>query len=146
LVLTGLPRVGPRHSPRASWDSLLVDQAAGDLLVVASLGGCRKTPGPRATARLQACAPLLAVYDNDPAGRAGLARLQGLVPGLVATSPPAGKDVTDFAAAGGNVRAWLQGELEARGCLSAATGGELTALSDRSLKHSDNIQTTLRSN
>jgi hypothetical protein len=93
-------------------DSLLIDQAAGDLVAVASLGGCRKVPGPRAIARLQASEPLLGVYDNDAAGRAGLARLRESLPELIDTPVSTGKDVTDFAAAGGDIRVWLKHELD----------------------------------
>lgn len=88
-------------------DTLLVAQEAGDLVATASLGACRKLPGPRALARLSAGTPLLGIYDADAEGQAGLARLGGLLPALIPSRPPQGKDATCFWQEGGQIRPWI---------------------------------------
>jgi len=88
-------------------DTLLVAQEAGDLVATASLGACRKLPGPAALKHLSGCMPLLGVYDADAEGQAGLARLGGLLPALIPSRPPHGKDVTCFWQEGGQIRPWI---------------------------------------
>ena len=56
---------------------------------------------------------LLVAYDTDAAGAEGAARWESLCPHAQRIVPLAGKDVTDFYLAGGDLRAWLQFALAA---------------------------------
>ncbi|HET8626913.1 MAG TPA: primase-helicase zinc-binding domain-containing protein, partial [Thermomicrobiales bacterium] len=89
------------------FDALLLWQAAGDLVGVATLGGCGATPGPRALGHLLPVARLLVAYDADAPGERGAARLAALSARLRLLRPPPGQDLTDFVLAGGDLRAWL---------------------------------------
>jgi hypothetical protein len=56
---------------------------------------------------------LLVAYDTDAAGAEGAARWESICPHAQRIVPLAGKDVTDFYLAGGNLRAWVQFALAA---------------------------------
>jgi DNA primase len=90
------------------FDALLLWQEAGDLVGVATLGGCGKRVGVRALRYLLGCPRLLVAYDTDAEGEKGAERLGQLSPRMQRIRPPMGKDVTAFWQAGGQVRDWVR--------------------------------------
>jgi DNA primase len=116
IALFGADTIG-KHSTvvvtEGEFDAMLLHQEAEDLVGVVTLGS--------AAARLpDAWVPyqlgvqrLLVAYDTDAAGVEGAARWKSICPHAQRIVPLAGKDVTDFHLAGGDLRAWLQFALAA---------------------------------
>ena len=88
-------------------DAMLLDQEAGDLVGVATLGSCDRLPGPRARALLLPIPRLLVAYDADAPGERGARRLLAVSPRLRRLQLPAGHDLTELQQRGGDLRAWL---------------------------------------
>jgi hypothetical protein len=94
-------------------DIQLVWQEAGDLVGVATLGSASHWPTPHALRYLAACSRLLVAADADAEGDQDTEKLARLVPGRSRrVRPPLGKDATRFWRLGGNVRDWVQFELQ----------------------------------
>jgi len=55
---------------------------------------------------------ILAAYDRDEAGQKGAARLLALSRRVRLARLPWGKDLTEYHLQGGDVQAWIAGELE----------------------------------
>lgn len=97
------------------FNAITVDQEAGDLVTVASLGGSASNRIDLAawgwyfmTKRL-----ILAVYDNDDAGIAGAANIfMQLGDRVKLALLPEGQDLNAYHQAGGDVRKWIRGNLE----------------------------------
>lgn len=93
-------------------DTLLMWQAVQDRTAVVSLGSASRWPTRLGALLLAQATPLLAAYDVDDEGRRGAERLRKLAPRVRRIVPPVGKDVGEFVASGGRVRAWITYELE----------------------------------
>lgn len=97
------------------FNAMIVDQEAGDLIAVASLGGS-------ASNRIDLAAwgwyfmnktLVLAVYDNDDAGNAGAASVYLQLGDRVKLALlPENQDLNAYHQAGGNVRDWIKSNLE----------------------------------
>jgi len=101
--LVGLPLL---LLAEGEFDALLAWQAVHDLCDVASPGGASRRLTPSDRALLTRAWVILAVYDADPAGAAGAARLGALSRRFRPVQPPA-HDLTDYWRQGGDLRAWL---------------------------------------
>jgi len=99
------------------FDALIAWQEVRDVIAVCTLGSASNRPdlatwGPY----LLSVEHILAAYDADPAGQAGLKTLQELSERVEAVRPPPGaKDLNDFVLAGGDLWTWLKGEVERLG-------------------------------
>lgn len=89
-------------------DALLLWQEAGDLVGVGTLGGAAERLNfARFGKYLLAAEHIFTAYDNDPAGEQG-AEAWKQVSGRVHTARvPAGKDLTEYWQAGGDLAAWV---------------------------------------
>lgn len=92
-------------------DAMLAWQELQDLVDVATLGGAGKRRLGRWLLWLQPYTRILVAYDSDEAGRGGAAHLAEFSRRVVVARTPHGNDLTDFHAAGGDLRAWLAGIL-----------------------------------
>jgi hypothetical protein len=90
---------------------MLLWQAAGDLVGVATLGSCNRGASAKALRYLLGCPRLVVAYDVDAEGDKGAERLSQLSPRMQRIRPPVGKDVTAFWQADGRVRDWVRFEL-----------------------------------
>jgi len=108
-------------------DCILAAQELGDVAGVATLGSASKRLDLATWGvYLLPARAILAAYDLDPAGSAGLAALAGrsarvhsiLVPALRAGD----KDITDYHQAGGNLWEWLKYNLDRLDALRSRTG------------------------
>lgn len=95
------------------FDALIAWQALNDVVAVCTLGSAASRPdlatwGPY----LLAVDDILAAYDADAAGQAGLKTLQELSERVhVVHLPPGAKDINEFFLAGGDLWSWLKGEV-----------------------------------
>jgi DNA primase len=101
------------------FDAMLAWQALNDVIAVCTLGAASNRPdlatwGPY----LLPLERILALYDADRAGQAGLQALQELSERVEAVQLPAGaKDVNDYLLQGGDLWLWLKGVVEELGLL-----------------------------
>ena len=95
------------------FDALLLHQEAGDLVGVVTLGSASARLPEAWVPYLLGVHRLLVAYDTDAAGALGAARWKAISPHAQRLVPLAGKDVTDFHLAGGDIRAWVQFALAA---------------------------------
>lgn len=95
------------------FDALLLAQAAGDLVSVATMGSAGAIP-KRWRLALAGCR-LFVSLDNDAAGRKGAARWLELGAQAMQPGPAAGEDVTDYWRRVGSdgLRAWVLSSLSA---------------------------------
>jgi hypothetical protein len=106
------------------WDTMLTWEHCPDLCDASTLGGAGAKLDILDLALLTRYSAMIAIYDADPAGDKGreyLASLQKHCPRLQIAEPPA-HDLTDFWKAGGNLRAWLAGQV-AQALTQALTTG-----------------------
>lgn len=104
------------------FDAALVHQEAKDLVGAATLGSCSKSLTGEALRLMEKTALTLVAYDNDAEGQKGATRITARLSRSVLVSVPIGKDPTEFRAAGGRIRDWVQFELE-RARMSNLSGG-----------------------
>jgi DNA primase len=97
------------------FDAMLLHQETGDLIGVVTLGSAAARLPDAWVPYLLGVQRLLVAYDTDAAGAEGAARWESICPHALRIVPLAGKDVTDFYLAGGDLRAWLQFALAASG-------------------------------
>jgi DNA primase len=90
------------------FDAMLLHQEAGDLVGVVTLGSASARLPDAWVPYLLGVRRLLVAYDADLAGTKGAAAWQALSPPTERLLPLAGKDVTDFYLARGDLRAWVQ--------------------------------------
>jgi DNA primase len=101
------------------FDAMLAWQALNDVIAVCTLGAASNRPdlatwGPS----LLPLERILAAYDADRAGQAGLQALQELSERVEPVQLPAGaKDVNDYLLQGGDLWLWLKGVVEELGLL-----------------------------
>jgi hypothetical protein len=99
------------------FDAMIAWQELNDVIAVCTLGSATNSPdlatwGPY----LVALERILAVYDDDQAGRAGLKALQEMSERVEALRlPPGAKDINDFVLHGGDLWTWLRGEVQRLG-------------------------------
>jgi DNA primase len=93
------------------FDAMLLEQEAGDLVDVATLGSCSKPLRGRAMGYLLGAARVLVAYDNDEEGRRGTERMLTVSSRMRLATVPQGKDVTEFWRLGGRLRDWVRFEL-----------------------------------
>lgn len=104
------------------FDALLVDQAAGDLVGAIPLGAASAKPDKEALPRLREAALIINALDADEAGAKNTVWWAGQFPRNHARCPiPEGKDIGDYVAAGGDLRAWVLA------CLPPALRAVMTA-------------------
>jgi DNA primase len=90
------------------FDCLLIQQVAGDLVNVATLGSATTKLSYHWLATLATCNPILACYDNDEAGSKGGGSLASLSARIVNVRVPVGKDPTDLEMSEpGALREWI---------------------------------------
>jgi DNA primase len=89
-------------------DALLLRQAAGDLIDVATLGSASQRLSGRWLSCLLPAQRVLAVYDQDMAGQRGAAALAALSARVRRVRPLDGKDLTEQWQRGGDLRAWAE--------------------------------------
>ena len=90
------------------FDAMLLHQEAGDLVGVVTLGSASARLPDVWVPYLLGVKRFLVAYDADAAGAEGAAMWKAISPHAERIVPLAGKDVTDFFLAGGDLRAWVQ--------------------------------------
>jgi DNA primase len=90
------------------FDAILLHQEAGDLVGVVTLGSAAARLPDAWVPYLLSVQRLLVAYDTDAAGAEGATIWKAISPHAQRIVPLAGKDVTDFYLAGGDLRAWVQ--------------------------------------
>ena len=97
------------------FDAMLLHQEAGDLVGVITLGSASPRHFETWLPWLLKAERLLVAYDNDAEGREGLEYWLKTTKRAREMRVPAGKDVSDFWKAGGDLRAWTQYHLDRLG-------------------------------
>lgn len=90
------------------FDTMLAHQVASDFCDVATLGGARHRLDSHDAALLAGASIIVAVLDDDEAGRRGAAYLASVTPRVVTVLPP-DHDLTDAWKRGVNLRQWIGG-------------------------------------
>ncbi len=101
------------------FDAMIAWQELNDVIAVCTLGGAGNRPDFAVWgASLLPLEHVLALYDADRAGQAGLQALQELSERVLPVHlPPGAKDVNDYHLAGGDLWLWLKAELTRLGLL-----------------------------
>lgn len=89
------------------FDSLIVQQEAGELVAPVTLSSATAILSSRWYAELTHCHTVLVAYDRDTAGDKGTKRLLSLSPRFREIAVPQGNDISDFYLNGGDVYEWL---------------------------------------
>jgi DNA primase len=89
------------------FDTMLLDQEAGDLIGVATLGGCSRRLGPRAMRALLPLQRILVALDLDDAGEQGARGLLHLSARMRRVRVPIGIDLTESHQRGCSLRDWI---------------------------------------
>jgi DNA primase len=95
------------------FDAMLLHQEVGDLVGVVTMGSAAARLPDAWVPHLLGVQRLLVAYDTDVTGARGAAVWESISPRAERIVPLAGKDVTDFYLAGGDLRAWIQFALAA---------------------------------
>lgn len=92
------------------FDTMLLQQQAAPLVGAVTLGSCTNHLGQRWLPALLPISRFYLALDNDRPGRSGLLYWKELLGrrGVVA-EVPAGKDITEYHQAGGDLREWVKG-------------------------------------
>ena len=106
------------------FDTLILQQEAGDLISPVSLGSATARLTARWYGALVAHRMILVAYDRDEAGRRGTKRLLNMSPRFRELMLPSGSDVTDFYLSGGDVYDWIASHLELH-CLIPEVGNHV---------------------
>ena len=110
------------------WDTMLLWEFCPDLCDVGTLGGASTKLDTLDLSLLTRYLAVLVVHDNDKAGEMGreyIAELHARFPRMQSIQPPS-HDLTDFWKSGGDVRAWLAGQV------AGALDNALRGIHDRS--------------
>jgi DNA primase len=96
------------------FDTMLLEQEAGDLIAPLTLGGATTRLSPRWLVALKYAKRFYICQNTDPAGQNGTEYWQKLTgqKSSVAVLPPKTGDITDLVKAGYNLRNWVQNELK----------------------------------
>ena len=106
---------------------MLLHQEAGDLVGVATLGSAAARLPDAWVPYLLGVQRLLVAYDTDAAGAEGAAMWEAVTSRVQRLLPLAGKDVTDFYLAGGDLRAWVQFALAGESAYNCKTSSDGTS-------------------
>ncbi len=111
------------------FDALLLEQEAGDLVGVCTLGSAssRAVDG-RWLSYLMHCHKIILVGDGDAAGLNWVHSMGGISRRFCCASVPVGKDITEFWLKGGDLRQWVQALLEQIQVIGVLVPGEPQAL------------------
>lgn len=90
------------------FDAMLLEQEAGDLVGVATMGSAQAQLAGCWLWALRDCRRIFAAQDADDAGTKGADRLLALSARVRLARPLVGKDVTDFHMAGGKLKDWVR--------------------------------------
>jgi hypothetical protein len=116
IALFGADTIG-KHSTvvvtEGEFDAMLLHQEAGNLIGVVTLGSAAARLPDAWVPYLLGMRRLLVAYDTDAAGAEGAAMWESVSPRTQRIVSQAGKDLTDFYLAGGDLRAWVQYALAA---------------------------------
>lgn len=116
------------------FDALLAWQELHDLVDVVTMGGSMKgssgLPG-RWLVHLAPYRAILVAYDADGSGQRGAKMLTQQSSRVHSITVPAGGDIVGFWQQGGDLRAWLLGELDRLGLDTAGRSGEMEADGER---------------
>ena len=93
------------------FDAMLVHQQAHGLVSTVTMGGAGGRIGWRWLSLFQEAKLILAAHDVDPAGEKAAAWWSALSSRVRRVRLPFGKDITEFAQQGGDVRAWVHFQL-----------------------------------
>jgi DNA primase len=104
-IITGKPVV---VLAEGEFDTMLAHQAASDFCDVATLGGARHRLDSHDAALLAGASIIVAILDDDEAGRRGTAYLASVTARCVTVLPP-DHDLTDAWKRGVDLRKWLGG-------------------------------------
>jgi len=104
-TITGKPVV---VLAEGEFDTMLAHQVASSFCDVATLGGARHRLDSHDAAMLAGASIIVAVLDDDEAGRRGAAYLASVTPRVVTVMPP-DHDLTDAWKRGVNLRQWIGG-------------------------------------
>ncbi|MBU1751056.1 MAG: hypothetical protein KKA73_25515 [Chloroflexi bacterium] len=88
-------------------DAVLLWQHAGDLVDVVAVGGATSKPGAGSLAQLAGASRWLVALDRDNAGDKGAAWWGDYSARVRRVRPLQGRDIGEFAQAGGDLRAWV---------------------------------------
>jgi hypothetical protein len=100
---------------------MLLHQEGGELVGIVTLGSASNPLRTRALQHLLPVSRFLLCYDVDAngAGDKGARKLMALSSRMKRVKVPAGKDVTDFLKAGGNLLEWIWSHTERRAPVSS---------------------------
>ena len=91
------------------FDALLLEQEAGDLVGVCTLGSASsRTLDGCWLSYLIHCQKFILVGDSDPAGQDWVRSMGSLSRRMCWTKFPAGKDITEFWRMGGDLKGWVE--------------------------------------
>jgi DNA primase len=96
-------------------DTVLLWQEAGDLVDVVGVGSAQTRPDPSFLIHLLGSTYWLAAHDHDGPGEKGAKSWGEFSKRVRRIRPLAGKDLTDFHQAGGDLRSWIIYHLERLG-------------------------------
>jgi len=90
------------------FDTLLLQQEAGDLLMAVTLASVTAPLSKYWHEKLGTVPAIYIAYDNDTPGRKGVATLSSVLPQALNLTVPHGKDITEFYLAGGDLHRWVE--------------------------------------
>jgi DNA primase len=91
------------------FDALLLEQEAGDLVGVCTLGSASsRNLTSQWQSHFLSCQRIFLVGDNDQAGRDWASVMSGISHRLKRANVPKGKDISEFWQMGGDLRNWVQ--------------------------------------
>jgi DNA primase len=96
------------------FDAMLLHQEAGDIVSAATLGSASARLTLRAGCALLRHPLILLAYDSDGSSDRGIAAMQAMsarIRNIIVPRTGKGKDLTDFVKSGGDLRAWISGEV-----------------------------------
>ena len=115
-IMFGAPNVASRTTAfqvEGEFDAMLLDQEAGDLAGVFTLGSAStRMNDSRVIARLLHLKRIFLALDGDPTGRAAAEDLLASCGRMKLATVSGGKDITDAWKAGWSLRAWAQYHLQ----------------------------------
>ncbi len=95
------------------FDALVLGQAVGDALAIATMGSCSTLPGAHDQALIGLADLVIVAYDNDESGRAGAHNLAGVLgQGCRLADLPQYKDINEAYLGGFDFWAWLRPYLQ----------------------------------
>ena len=90
------------------FDTMLLHQQAGDVISTVTAGGASSRIDWRWLSLFAEARSILAAHDIDPAGEKASEWWSALSTRVRRVRLPVGKDITEFAESGGDIRAWIQ--------------------------------------